>query len=410
MIGSTGGRRAFLALLFAGLLAPAASAEVLFESSWNAATGNSNTALSDGGRWTVSNNGDADQLTIIPNGVGGNNALRVKMEGLADPHVRKESGVGPRNTSDWYFRLYVKVLDCNTSNLHGIQTPPPSDHLFVGVRNTTSTHWRPYMFPSSRGALHDEFSGPSNVLARNRWYRVEQHWALSSPNSSNSPVTIQVRFYDDAGNLVMDESDFDDEQGGGTLAAFNSRGSLRANASLDGWFMGNNGPAAAGGTNCNLYDISAFATSNSGWLGPVAGEPVPPGGGGGGTPPPPPPPPPDDPPDPPSSATAPVLQTVTPVDSSTAQIQWTQSAPNPDNFDVVVDGVDTNETNRTSNGSVRQATIGGLSPAGGQHCFAVQARHVSTGELPISNTVCADFTGSAPPAALGQPGRPQLVQ
>ncbi len=250
-------------------LSGAASAQTVFESSWNRALGVSQLALSDGGRWEdVEDKDNPGLIRVIPDGVAENNALRVRLDDQADPHLTA-FGVGSANVSDWYWRVYVKVhAGCVVGNLHGIQHGVPSIHLYVGIKASGAVpgFWQVYMFPHT--FFFGEFAGPDNVLELDRYYRFESHWHFVTPGSTLSDVQIEYRVYDDQDILLFTENEMTAEYTIATLASASASGVLLADATRDDWFMGNNGPASGGGP-CDLYDVSAFASSNAGWLGPA---------------------------------------------------------------------------------------------------------------------------------------------
>ena len=86
---------------------------------------------------------------------------------------------------------------------------------------------------------------------------------------------------------------------------------------------------------------------------------------------------------------APVLDSVQ-ADGSNFVLQWSlpSSSENPSGgFDIIIDGVDTNTTYRTT---ALSTIIGGLST--GSHCFSIQARYsqADPDEFLNSNEVCSD--------------------
>jgi len=123
-------------------------------------------------------------------------------------------------------------------------------------------------------------------------------------------------------------------------------------------------------------DNSAHTTQNA-WL--------------NGTPPPPPPP-----PDPTGDPTTPILESAILFDAS-YMLDWTlpfTTLGTPDGgYDVLIDGVDTNDQWRTTN---TDQTINGLD-TGLTHCFEIQARWTQVNFLPISNELCVDPDVTPPP-------------
>jgi hypothetical protein len=73
--------------------------------------------------------------------------------------------------------------------------------------------------------------------------------------------------------------------------------------------------------------------------------------------------------------------------ATSVRLNWSHPGGAED-FDLIIDGVDTNQQYRTIDGSVRSAVISGLA-AGQQHCFAVQARYPPTDRYPISAPLCS---------------------
>lgn len=174
-----------------------ASAGVLFESSWDYATGYPDEAIFDGGKW-YGGHGTLEPLQwpyVSSGGPGGHNFLNMvtvggSLEGGGNPYYMNWEISGGTDgdvfgaPEDLYIRVYFRVHQDWVDNLHG------SNHWFMGTDNTANRDTKHYL--RFEGPMSGEFpdlntdyiiavgiNAVDEVFAANigmeaeRWYRFE---------------------------------------------------------------------------------------------------------------------------------------------------------------------------------------------------------------------------------------------
>src|SRR5437879_13192392 len=102
------------------MLPSLASAGVLFESTWSTALGTSQTAWTDGGRWTWATSWDfppSPVMQVVTGGPSGLNALRLTQHGPLYPANVQVNDVVPPST-DFYLRFYFRNDDTSGQGDH----------------------------------------------------------------------------------------------------------------------------------------------------------------------------------------------------------------------------------------------------------------------------------------------------
>ena len=262
----------------------ASGGEVVFESNWDTATGTAGSAVNDGGRWPnywEFNNGSGVQLlSVVGGGVNGHNALRVQQRGSSyAANVQLDDFLPP--STDYYLRYYMKNDDTSSAGDHvvTVDTYNYSNLTFMRKYGSGSS-WRFVVSLYGCGFTYPiGHWGPTQTLANGQWYRFEYHVDYVGA----SRVQVHPRVYDAAGNLVLSDADFRQEDYGSaswngrsdwTLASYYAAGySFCVDpAWMNDLGLGNNGQYGAGDTGRYWY-FSAVQVRTDRWPGAAAGVP-----------------------------------------------------------------------------------------------------------------------------------------
>jgi hypothetical protein len=207
---------------------------LLFSSDWSTATGSTDNALRDGGRWAnvVCWPVYPQVLQVIPGAqVGWNmtpNVMQVTNRGSQYcGQVNSETNV-PQLTS-FYIRFYVRVEDENQSNFHpvavnccgDIQWTPWSIDVFGAVPG--ETYHAVMHVPTPQGQPFNSWR-PRQRLPMRQWFRFEYYVEYINPTSLRA--RIWPRVYDFNGTLLYDASSFVShwDNGANVLAQFYANG------------------------------------------------------------------------------------------------------------------------------------------------------------------------------------------
>lgn len=267
-----------LILIVVTITAAPSVAGIFFETSWNMETGNSNFALTDGYRFNGGCYGN-ELLKVETGGIAGNNLMGVWLNGEQYAHTLARQ-LPILEYSDLYYRLYVRVYPKNGisyPNFHGIQNYEQSypDNFYFSVRDQGD----PNSWTCAIGSYAAQPEGMDGhylyhgALAFNQWYRVEGHIHWYNHVDWASPTKWELRVYDTANRLVLDESQMKGWGSGKSLTEFYSQGKrLYLNGNTTTWSMGTNGPAGGSGQG-RVHDISCVALGSdaSAW-GPVTAK------------------------------------------------------------------------------------------------------------------------------------------
>jgi hypothetical protein len=208
---------------------------ILFESNWATATGNSSTAILDGGRWNELDVGgtvaaNPNEMVVVnmtaPHGL--TRALRVQQQGSgpnAWSRVAKFNFTPP--SSDYYLRYYYRTDDvAGTAGSHVVQYSITNYGDLVYLSQLEyAAGWSIRLTLGAYNAPNDtmpnwQLANPT-ALAYGRWYRIEYRVHFTAVNR----IRVYIRIYDDTDALVFTEMDFiaDPDWGqwtGATLASY----------------------------------------------------------------------------------------------------------------------------------------------------------------------------------------------
>lgn len=292
------------------IFAQSALAQPFFESTWATALGQSDNAIRDGGNWDAAD-GNGDYVNVkrisgpgLPTELANLNMATVSMNGSQGWQSVGEN-VNTNTASDFYYRFYLRVkptIGFQYGSLHpwqDFQDLPGglSTNFYIGISSVNTTTWRPAFWtyaqqeagvPDRFGVYSPAFGGPApaDQLQVNRWYRIEGHIRYLNRVSSGgafpyAETIYNIRIYNDQNQQVLSNEDFTGELCNGSGCTYNSLQSyynqghrFRFRATSSTFTMGTNGPATATGQG-EIYDMTAMAFSNTGWIGAY-------GGAGGG--------------------------------------------------------------------------------------------------------------------------------
>ena len=276
---------------------------MLFWSDWMAATGTSDQAINDGGKWDWVHGNDASASTtaieVVPGGPGGLNMLRTWVRVIpngSSGYASRWSGAGSdfawlAAEDDVYWRFYARVHPQDNftyanghfvQDIHGGGELDGSQNHYWGVQHVNGDVWRSYAFSHPHGEYYSEicpFYAPTSPYAMNigQWYRFEGHIRYLD-HAKFSRTIYEMRIYDLDGNLIADTSDF--STCGGSLQDWYDSGKYWIVEGRDPtWMMGFNGPiinGPNGGTPTDglSHDYAAFEMRNDRWVGPDPRIPV----------------------------------------------------------------------------------------------------------------------------------------
>ncbi len=372
----------------------APSGGVLFESNWNTATGSTNAALTDGGRWPIINQYDSPPtpgVSVVSGGPNGQNALRVQQRGPSYPVEVAKTNFASQSTN-YFLRYYFKTDDTSSAGDHivtvgpGIAVPP-GDSLTFMRKYGGGSDWRMTMSAFGCGDPHGypmQHWGPGPRLANGQWYRLEYHVEFVD----STHMRVHPRIYNATGALLYDDDDFRQEGWGSsnwngrndwTLASFYAAGhTFCVNpVVMNDFGLGNNGQANAANTGLYWYFAGVQVRSDT-WPGPLSG-------GGGG------------------DATPPAVSVSAPSSGATVTNSVTVSAAASDNVGVAgvqfkVDGTNLGAEDTTSPYSVTWATT---TATNGSHPLSAVARDAAGNQTVSSGVpVTVSNSGGAGIAAL----------
>jgi len=264
------------------------SAGVKFDSTWDNSTGTSNGAVTDGGRWPnyweFNGGGSTQLLSVVGDGPGGHNALRVQQRGSSFAANVQVDNVVPQST-DYYLRFYMRNDDTSGSGDHIVTVDTWQYANLTFVRKMgSSANWDFVMSVYGCGYTYPiGHWGPTVSLARGQWYRFE--YFVDFIDSTH--VQVHPRVYDANGALLFSDAEYKQSDFGG--ASWNGRSdwSLQSyyaaghSFCVDPSFVndlgfGNNGQFGAGDTGQYWY-FSGVQVRTDTWPGamPALSAPAP---------------------------------------------------------------------------------------------------------------------------------------
>lgn len=286
-----------------------ALAQPFFETTWATALGQSNNAVLDGGNWD-SNESNGDYVNVqsisgpgLPSELRNLNMATVSLDAPNGGYYMAVENVNTNTASDFYYRFYLRVkpaIGFRYGQLHpwqDFQDLPRgglSTNFYIGIVSVDSTTWRPGFWtyvpqapgmPTEFSVYDSAFGGPEpeDHLQVNQWYRIEGHIRYLNRVTSGSGIpyaeTIYtLRIYDAQNRQVISSEDLRGElcnQGNctyNTLQSYYDQGHhFRFRATSSTFTMGVNDPAPSHGQ-AEIYDMTAMAFSNTGWIGAYSGD------------------------------------------------------------------------------------------------------------------------------------------
>jgi hypothetical protein len=286
---------------------PPPSGDILFESNWTTATGNSPTALLDG-KWTYYDVGGSiasnpNMLNVVTTTAppGLTHSLRVQQQGSTASNGNAWGGVVKENftpaSQDYYLRYYYRTDDVNgVRGSHVVQPVGPDgerlssiygDLVYLSQLNY-SGGWSIRLSlgankPPFQGFLPNWQMANSTALSYGEWYRIEYHVDFTATNR----IRLFIRIYDDNNVLLFDEGDFIADPDWGALPAGATLTQLYSGqlssyvggatdftitpSNLVNIEFGNNGSATATNTGLYWYYAGVQIRSDT-WPGPVGGS------------------------------------------------------------------------------------------------------------------------------------------
>ncbi len=252
---------------------------VVFQSDWSTDTGTSRRAVTDGGRWNKYfefNDSGVQLLSVVPEGPGGRNALRVLQRGVHfAAEVERDNILPP--SKDFYVRFYVRNDDTSSVDDHAVEPGLFADswnNLIYIRKSSGSTGWKNVVATINAG-YPVNYWRPNVTLSLGVWYRFEflVHFV------DRTHIQVHPRVYDASGALLCSDGDFAQYPFGTaplwngsntwTLAAYYGAGySFPVDPrKLVNFVIGNNGQAGAIDTGLPWYFAGVIVRTDW-WPGP----------------------------------------------------------------------------------------------------------------------------------------------
>lgn len=252
---------------------------VVFQSTWDTATGTSREAVTDGGRWPnyweFNRNTGVQLLSVVPDGVNGHHALRVEQRGSAlAANLQLDDFIAPSH--DYYLRYYMRNDDTSRAADHVVTVDTYQYPNLTFMRKAGSpTGWN--IISSFYGCGYTDpigHWGPAQKLSNGAWYRFE--YFVHFVDATH--IRVHPRVYDAAGTLILSEDDFRQSDFGSTVWKGRNTWTLSSYYAAGNAFcvrpqwtndlgLGNNGQQGATVTGLAWY-FSAVEIRTDGWPGP----------------------------------------------------------------------------------------------------------------------------------------------
>jgi hypothetical protein len=267
---------------------PPISSAMAFTSDWSTATGTSQAALLDGGKWTrIYCQQHANTATIVAGAPLGwtktSNVLRLQQLGETECGTLEKVDLLPASTSH-YGRMYFRNDEIGTQHNHvatynpGVGAPiqlafwnrnGSASGVAIFLRTYFSASGQGSAYPLNFWAIGTPNRPGMDRLSNGAWYRYEWHMEYVTPRT----YRIWPRIYDMAGTLLYDATRFfqNDYPQSGThsLATWYAAGNtfgLTDPQLARRLGLGNEGPATSGRTGGFWYHADV-AISTTGWIG-----------------------------------------------------------------------------------------------------------------------------------------------
>lgn len=275
---------------------PTPPGAILFQSNWDAATGTSDTALRDGGKWSWSADfGGGQLLSVVPSsqapgGPATTNVLKVLQKGSTYAANVQVNDFVPA-TTDYYLRYYMRNDDTSSAGDHIVTVDTYSyDNLTFMRKVGGSSNYKMYVSVYGCGYVYPiGYWSPATNLNNNTWYRFEYfiHYV------DGTHIQVHPRVYDMTGNLILSDVNFLQSDPGAQVWNGSSNWNLssyyaagynfcvnpngRADAgghTMQNFGLGNNGQQGAANTGLPWY-FAGIQMRTDTWPGAIGGSPTP---------------------------------------------------------------------------------------------------------------------------------------
>ena len=228
------------------------TARVIFQSDWRTVQGNSETAISDGGKWNwmSANAGDNGSIVDAPATFPTHKVLRVRSNGVRDgwlaPTVNTlgQIPVGTTRNFRWYHAFHEPALA--DAGQHPIQDGGAisQSNWYMsttnGGNNLRAGEWGLDYFIQGNAWEYARFvlgtrDGQFTPLQKGRVYRFE----IQMMRTSTARFRFHAWVYDAAGNLLYDDDDFRSRDGSTSIGSYEHTFQNVANTSI--FLVGLNG-------------------------------------------------------------------------------------------------------------------------------------------------------------------------
>jgi hypothetical protein len=244
----------------------------LFASDWSTATGTSQAAITDGGRW--------DRVTpnftgrIVPStglDFPTANVFDVWSNGTRDAWLQLiETSMPPLAVGQSrYFRFYIRVAmpdNLEDSGTHGIEDMSPggtyAPNWDFDVTNAGGSGVPAGRFRGRLDTRSTRWAGP--VLNKNQTYRYE----FQIHRNTATTFLLHARVYDSAGTLLADDAGFRDSFNSSRTLASGVPNPIVMADGFQGITAGNNGLAGSPPYPFTIFYQGAFCIRSDTWCGP----------------------------------------------------------------------------------------------------------------------------------------------
>ena len=252
----------------------------LFRSDWSSATGSSDRAHSDDGRWTdliCSSTVRSRVLAVVPGSTADwtatPNIMQVTNRGEQNCGM-VESVVAPRGAS-YFIRMYIRVEDENQFSFHSVNVNALGDvqvPLWAIFNPVAGVDYSPKLTLAHPNPSAIRDWRPRTKIRMAQWYRFE--WHVEIFDVANRSARIWPRIYDMAGTLVADASAYIQEAHPDsplTLQQWYDNGGFHRFTDLEmarKLGLGYEGPAGAADRGRKWYYAAVEIRSDT-WAGPI---------------------------------------------------------------------------------------------------------------------------------------------
>jgi hypothetical protein len=255
--------------------------DVVFFSDWRTARGNSEAAVTDGGKWNIVSNGYQESMSVISSSgldfPSANVFLLTAVERWQGFGIVRKTGIPVPAVNQslyyrWYFRM-MQVDDLQDEQTHPIQdgnAASDTNWMFIvynggGSSGIPRGRWQPQFWSEGSGGNNARWYGP--ILNKNQTYRFE----LQIHRTGSSTFRMHVRIFDRAGTQIAGDADITNI-GGATRLSSNPTLTFNNVNNLNGLNAGNNGIAPPAPFPFPYAYEGCFAVRRDNWCGPYTGS------------------------------------------------------------------------------------------------------------------------------------------